>query len=68
MSSKYTLITPGTGYSPHVLENPDDPKDKIFLCSCGGTSNPRGYCDGTHTKKSTACECLYCLPQEKRIK
>lgn len=65
---KYLLEEPGTGHSPHVLQNADDAKEKVYLCSCGGTANPHGFCDGTHKKKlSSACHCLYCQSREERL-
>lgn len=68
MPKRYVIKTPGTGHSPHILENADDPEDVIALCSCGGTSDPHGFCDGTHAKKkASGCSCWYCKTQEERI-
>lgn len=65
----YTIRTHGTGHAPHILENPDDPADMIAICSCGGTHNAEGYCDGTHREKARlACPCNYCKPLDQRIK
>jgi CDGSH-type Zn-finger protein len=59
----YIRTQKGTGHQPHILQNPTDPKDQQFLCSCGGTKNPDGFCDGTHNKKKElGCTCPYCRP------
>jgi CDGSH-type Zn-finger protein len=69
MDKKYKIVRQGTGHISHMLENVDDPTDKIFLCSCGGTKDPMGYCDGTHkTKLIGGCQCAYCLPIDERVK
>lgn len=61
MTKKYILKKSGDGHSPHVLENADDTTDAMYLCSCGGTSDPTGCCDGTHNKKKDAnCNCQFC--------
>ena len=68
MKRKYIIQNTGDGHSPHVLEDPENPTLKVFLCSCGGTSNPNGYCDGTHAKKvRNGCDCHYCKTQAERI-
>ncbi len=67
MDKKYIFAVHGMGHSPHVLVNADNPSDKIALCSCGGTSNPDGFCDGTHHKKEAlGCCCWYCKKQADR--
>lgn len=67
-NKKYKVVKSGTGYTPHILQNPDDPSDNLALCSCGGTHNADGTCDGTHNKKSnTTCGCNYCKTQEERV-
>ncbi|MDC0449068.1 hypothetical protein OAL67_00470 [bacterium] len=64
----YNLVKPGAGHAPHILENESDASDKIFLCSCGGTKNPNGHCDGSHAKKGKdGCTCYFCKKQEDRI-
>lgn len=57
----------GNGHRSHILENVDDPNDKLYLCSCGGTGDVNGFCDGTHNKKNElGCHCRYCLLTEER--
>lgn len=69
MNKKYTIKTPGTGYTPHILVNTDDQNDVIALCSCGGTKRMDGCCDGTHkTKVSGNCTCWFCKTQQERVK
>lgn len=65
---KYKIINPGTGHSPHILENVDDSNDKVYLCSCGGTKNRNFRCDGTHAKKKErGCQCEYCKTLEQKV-
>jgi CDGSH-type Zn-finger protein len=68
MENNYKVLKTGDGSSPHILENVDNPTDKVFLCSCGGTSDVNGHCDGTHRKKSNSgCSCHFCKPKEERV-
>jgi hypothetical protein len=69
MDAKYAVKALGKGHGPHVLQNVDNPEDIIELCSCGGTRDPRGYCDGAHKQKvKLGCSCLYCQKIEDRVK
>lgn len=64
---KYVIKRLGNGHMSHMLENANDPTDQVFLCSCGGTRDPRGYCDGTHKEKvQKGCTCQYCQRIEDR--
>lgn len=66
---KYQVKVSGTGYSPHILQNAEDQNDSLSLCSCGGTKNEDGTCDGTHKMKpGNNCQCAFCLPQAQRAK
>ena len=68
-NKKYKVIKASTGNSPHILENVEDTNDKVFLCSCGGTKNKDGHCDGSHKKKGQdGCQCYYCKDVESRAK
>lgn len=64
---KYKIIKPGSGKFPHTLQNVEDPKDELHLCSCGGTKNPEGHCDGSHKKKGLdGCKCYFCKDLDQR--
>lgn len=68
-NKQYIWKQVGTGHTPHMFENAGDPNDKIWPCSCGGSHNPDGTCDGSHGKKqSVNCNCPYCQSQEERVK
>jgi len=68
MFDNYIIKKQGNTFSPHILENIITGKKK-FLCSCGGTHNTDGTCDGTHNqKKDLGCHCEYCKQKvEKNI-
>lgn len=53
MTDEFIVKKRGDTFSPHILENTKTGK-KIFLCSCGGTNNQDGSCDGTHNKKKVS--------------
>jgi len=65
---KYVRGENGTGYAPHNLPNAEDASDVLSLCSCGGTKDPEGFCDGTHMKKKgLGCPCWFCREQKDRV-
>ncbi|PIS22002.1 hypothetical protein COT50_04430 [candidate division WWE3 bacterium CG08_land_8_20_14_0_20_41_10] len=69
MEKSYKIKKMGTGFSPHllVLENTQDANDAVALCSCGGTKNLNGFCDGTHLQKAgNGCSCQFCKKPEDR--
>jgi CDGSH-type Zn-finger protein len=67
MEKRYKIKKMGTGFGPHLLENAQDPSDVVALCSCGGTKNLSGFCDGTHLKKAgNGCSCDFCKKPEDR--
>ncbi|OGI29237.1 MAG: hypothetical protein A2288_03035 [Candidatus Moranbacteria bacterium RIFOXYA12_FULL_44_15] len=66
--NKYARKDNGTGHMPHNLVNAEDPSDVLSLCSCGGTRDPEGFCDGTHNKKKgLGCPCWFCREKDDRM-
>lgn len=67
MSDTYIIKQRGNGFVPHILENIQTGK-KIELCSCGGTHNTDGICDGTYKQKKTlGCGCEYCMEKLPKV-
>lgn len=63
---RYVMSESGTGHAPHSLLAEDG--SELSLCSCGGTKDANGLCDGTHVKKKgLGCPCWFCREKENRV-